>query len=440
MERTLTSQIAEKIGEKVLLKGWIYQLRELGTVNFLVLRDRSGLCQIILDSPEEIEKLRGMQSETVIEVEGMVVEEKRAAQGAEIHDAKVKILVPVTETLPVVINKKELDVNLDTLLDFRPITMRNVKQQAIFRIHGACQEAYRQFMQKFGATEFFPPYLLEGGSEGSTELFTVEYFDRTAKLTQSAQLYKQIGVGVYERVYGIAKCFRAEKYGTSRHTTEATQYEFEMGFVDSMTDVMDTLHDCIKYIVDYVKENCSKDLALLGKEILDVPSKFPTMTMSEVHEVIFKESDGKVDERNQPDLSPEEERILGQWAKREHKSGYVFVTHYPRKKRAFYSMPDPENPDLTLSFDCIAASGEEDGFEICSGAIRINEYELLKQSAIDKGIDPTTIQDYLNIFKYGMPYHGGFGMGVERFTQSLLGFHNIREVTMYPRDVNRLRP
>ena len=440
MERTLTTEIASKIGEKVLLKGWLYQLRELGEINFLVLRDRAGLCQAIIEDKAEIEKLHGLQVESVIQIEGMVVEEKRASNGAELHECKITILNPVLETPPVVINKKELDLNLETLLDFRPLTMRNIKQQAIFRIHGACQEAYRQFMIKFGATEFFPPYILEGSSEGSTELFTVEYFDRTAKLTQSAQLYKQIGVGAYERVFAIAKCFRAEKYGTSRHTTEATQYEFEMGFVENMQEVISTLQKCISFMVNFVKENNAKDLQLLGIELMDTPEEFPIMTMTEAHVLVFKISEGKVDERKENDLSPEEERLLGQWAKKEKKSNYVFITHYPLKKRAFYTMPDPQNAELSLSFDCIAASGTEDGFEICSGAIRINEYKLLVERAVEKGIDPATIEDYLNIFKYGMPVHGGFGMGVERFTQSMLGFHNIREVTMYPRDVNRLRP
>ncbi|MEI7604427.1 MAG: aspartate--tRNA(Asn) ligase [bacterium] len=440
MERTLTSDISSKIGEKVKLQGWLYQLRELGTINFLVIRDRKGLAQAIIENPDEIEKLRGMQAETVLEIEGMVVEEKRASNGAELHDVTVTILNAVKETPPVVINKKELDLNLDTLLDYRPLTMRNIKQQAIFRIHGAVQQAYREYMLSQDVVEFFPPTLLTGSSEGGSELFTVEYFEGTAKLSQSAQLYKQICIGVYERVFGIAKCFRAEKYGTSRHLTEATQYEFEMAFVKDIDDILYFLQETIRSMVNKVKNNYAKDLATLGVELMEVPEKIPTITMEKAQLIVYEESKGALDDRAEPDMSPEGERLIAQWARREQKSNYVFITHYPRKKRAFYSMPDPDNKELTLSYDCIAVSGDKDGFEIASGAIRINDYDMLVQSAIDKGLDPATIQDYLNIFKYGMPRHGGFGMGVERFTQGLLGFHNVREVTMFPRDVNRLRP
>jgi nondiscriminating aspartyl-tRNA synthetase len=434
-QRTLSTEISSKIGQKVLVKGWLYQLRAFNNFTFLILRDRQGLVQAIIDQPEMLAQLKDLQMESVLEIEGKVMEQKSAMNGAELQECKINILNPVIEVLPVTINKKELNLHLDTLLDHRPLTLRNPKQQAIFKIHGICQQAFREFMLSQDCVEFFPPTLLTGSSEGGSELFSVEYFEKTAKLSQSAQLYKQICIGAYERVFAIAKCFRAEKYATSRHLSEATQYEFELAFIDSMDDILEFHQETIRYMVQSLKEKASKELALLQIEVLDVPAQIPRITMQEAQEIVFQESEGKQDDRKEPDMSPEGERLIGAWAKREHQSNFVFITHYPRKKRAFYSMPNQENSELTDSFDCIGG-----GFEIASGAVRINDYEMLKQSAIEKGIDPATIEDYLNIFKFGMPKHGGFGMGVERFTHAILGVQNVREVTMFPRDVQRLRP
>ncbi len=435
MERILSDEIAQHQGKQIMLKGWIYNTRIFKDFAFVILRDRRGLVQCVLNKPEELEKIKDVQVETVIEVIGTPIKQQGSEENYELADSSIKIVNPVMEVLPVIINKKILDLNLDTLLNNRPLTIRNVKQQAIFRIHGIAQQAYRDFMLSRDVVEFFPPTILTGSSEGGSELFTVKYFEKDAKLSQSAQLYKQICIGAFERVFAIAKCFRAEKYATSRHLTEATQYEFEMAFVDNIDQILDFLQETIRFMVTAIKTKGAKDLKTLGIEILDVPPTIPKVTMKEAQEIVFKESDGKQDDRLEPDMSPEGERIMGAWAKKTHQSNYVFITHYPKKKRAFYSQQNAEDGTLTDSYDCIAG-----GFEIASGAIRINTYDTLRQSAIEKGIDPSTIEDYLNIFKYGMPPHAGFGMGVERFTQSLLEAANVREVTMFPRDVNRLTP
>lgn len=435
MVRTLSNEIKNHLGEQVNLAGWVYNVRTFKDFAFIILRDRRGTVQCVLNDPTELAKISNLQVESAIKISGKVVAKQGSSDEFELQDSKVEIVSAVLEVPPVVINKKEMNLNLDTLLDNRPLTMRNLKQQAIFKIHGIAQQAYREYMLSQDCTEFFPPTILTGSSEGGSELFSVDYFGKEAKLSQSAQLYKQICIGAYERVFALAKCFRAEKYATSRHLTEATQYEFEMAFVDSIDDVLDFLQETIRYMVSAVKERGKAELAMLGVDVLDVPAKIPRVTMAEAQEIVFKESNGEQDDRLEPDMSPQGERIMGEWAKKNHQSNFVFITHYPTKKRAFYSMPSANNPELTDSYDCIAG-----GFEIASGAIRINQYEQLKQSAINKGIRPETIEDYLNIFKYGMPMHAGFGMGVERFTQAILGVHNVREVTMFPRDVNRLTP
>lgn len=435
MTRILSNEIKNYPGQEVKLAGWVYNVRSFKDFAFIILRDRRGTVQCVLNDPAELEKIKNLQVESAIKISGKVAAKQGSENEFELQESRVEIINAVMEVPPVVINKKELNLNLDTLLDHRPLTIRNLKQQAIFKIHGVAQQAYREYMISQDCTEFFPPTILTGSSEGGSELFTVEYFDREAKLSQSAQLYKQICIGAYERVFALAKCFRAEKYATSRHLTEATQYEFEMAFVESIEDPLNFLQETIRYMVSAVKERCKVELEMLGVEVLDVPAEIPRVTMAEAQEIVYKESNGSQDDRQEPDMSPQGERLIGEWAKKNHQSNFVFITHYPTKKRAFYSMPNAENPELTDSYDCIAG-----GFEIASGAIRINNYEQLRQSAINKGINPDTIQDYLNIFKFGMPMHAGFGMGVERFTQALLGAHNVREVTMFPRDVSRLTP
>lgn len=434
MNRTLSNEISSHLGQNVTIEGWLYNLRLFPEFAFVILRDRRGLIQCVLNK-EESEKIRHLQMESVLRVRGEVVKQRGADEKYELQECQVEILNEVTDPLPVTINKKELNLNLDTLLSHRPLTLRNPKQQAVFKLHGIAQQSFREYMLSQDCTEFFPPTLLMGSSEGGSELFSVDYFGQEAKLSQSAQLYKQICIGAYERVFAIAKCFRAEKYATSRHLSEATQYELEIAFVNSIDELLEFLQEALRYMIGQIKEKGAQELKLLKVEILNVPVKIPRVTMKEAQEIVYLESKGKQDDRAELDMSPEGERLIGVWAKREYQSSFAFITHYPRKKRAFYSLPSPHNPELTESYDCIGG-----GFEIASGALRINKYEELRQAAIDKGINPETIEDYLNIFKFGMPTHGGFGMGVERFTQALLGVQNVREVTMFPRDVNRLKP
>jgi len=435
MKRILSSEIGEHLGEVIMVEGWLYNLRMFNDFAFVILRDRKGILQCVLGNLVELDKVRPLQMESVLRITGKVVKQQNSESKFELQECLVEILNSVMEVLPVTINKKELNLNLDTLLSHRPLTIRNLQQQAIFKIHGVAQQAYREYMLSQDCTEFFPPTLLTGSSEGGTELFSVDYFGGVAKLSQSAQLYKQICIGAYERVFALAKCFRAEKYATARHLTEATQYEFEMAFVFSIDELLDYLQETIRFMVIKINEKCRAELELLKVKLADVPVKIPRITMREAQEIVFKESKGMQDDRAEPDMSPEGERLIGQWAKREYQFDFVFITHYPKKKRAFYTLPSLVDEVLSESYDCVGG-----GFEIASGSLRINNYEQLKQSAIDKGIDPVTIEDYLNIFKFGMPPHGGFGMGVERFTQAILGVHNVREVTMFPRDVNRLKP
>lgn len=436
IKRTLIRDLSSKMGETVMIAGWLHRLRDMSKFGFAILRDRTGLVQVVLE-PRHLEQLKGLQMETVLRVSGVVVKKQSKdpnAREVEIQAQELTVLSPVVDVLPVEINKVDVDANLDTLLDNRVVTLRNPKQRAIFAVQAAIVRGYRSYMHAQGFTEIVFPILAGAASEGGAEFFKVDYYGREATLTQSAQLYKQITMGVYEGVYGLSYSFRAEKFATSRHLTEFNQLEFELGFVESMEDVMQHAEGSIRSILDTVVRECADELAMLGTVLPPLGERFPRIKLQEALE-IYKAGTG-IDETAEPDLSPAAEKWLSTvWAPKEHNCGFVFVTDYPESKRPFYVKLDPANTQNTLSFDLIGF-----GSEIISGGLRVNRYDEQVQRIKDKGLDPAQFEDYLMMHKFGIPPEGGFGMGLQRLTQNVLSLDNIKEATIFPRDVQRLRP
>ncbi len=434
--RILVQQLPQHLGQQVTIAGWLSNLRDMKNFGFAILRDRTGLVQVVLESAH-LEQLKGLQFETVLKITGTVKEKKSKdpnAKEVEVQCETLEVLSPVTEPTPVEIGKPEIDVQLDTLFDNRVVTLRHPKQRAIFRVQAALVRGYREYMDAQGFTEIFFPVLGGAASEGGAEFFKVDYYGREATLMQSAQLYKQITMGVYEGVYGLSYSFRAEKYATSRHLTEFNQFEFELGFVEDMEELMEIEEGSIREMFAAVERDCANELQILGVTLPPLGAKFPRVTLREALE-LYRDNTG-IDETNEPDLSPAAERWLSTvWAPQQHGSGFVFVTDWPATKRPFYAKLDPKNPENTITFDLIGF-----GSEITSGGMRIHEYAEQVRRIEEKGLDPAQFEDYLTMHKYGIPPEGGFAIGLQRLTQNILGLGNIKEATIFPRDVQRLRP
>ena len=434
--RTYVSELPLHLGQEVTMGGWLNNLRDMKNFGFAILRDRTGLAQVVLEAAH-LEQLKGLQLETVIKVTGVVKEKKSKdpnAKEVEVQCTNLEILSPVLDPVPVEIAKPDIDVNLDTLIDNRVITLRHPKQRAIFKVQAALVKGYRNYMARQGFTEIFFPILAGAASEGGAEFFKVDYYGREATLTQSAQLYKQITMGVYEGVYGLSYSFRAEKFATSRHLTEFNQFEFEMGFVEDMDEIMSHAEAAIREMIATVEQDCAAELKLLEVTLPPLGEKFPRIALKDA--LLAYRDEGGVDETSEPDLSPAGERWLSTvWGPQHHNCGFIFVTDYPTKKRPFYALRDPNDAANTITFDLIGF-----GSEIISGGMRVNKYADQVQALKDKDLDPAQFEDYLMMHKYGIPPEGGFGMGLQRLTQNILGLANVKEATIFPRDVQRLRP
>lgn len=434
MKRTLSVEIDKNIGKEVMIQGWIHKLRKLGGISFIVLRDREGLVQAVIDGSKENEKLKELTTETVVEIAGKVVKEERAPHGAELHECKIEIISPVKEDIPIAINKKEMNVNLDTLIDNRPITLRNPKQRAIFKVQAEVVDEFRRFLANESFTEINSPSIVSSGLEtGGAEMFEVKYFKQKAYLSQSPQMYKQIMVGVYERVFETAYMYRAEKHSTSRHLNEYMSLDLEMGFINSFEEIMELETRLLSSMVKRLGENCKDEFEGLGAELPKVPSDIPKLKLKDAQKILEEEYKEKC--LGEPDLDPKQERLICEYSAKKYSSDFIFITHYPSKKRPFYTYDDPENPKETLSFDLMFR-----GQEITTGGQRLHLYEEYLRKMKDRGMDPKDFKDYLSVFKYGMPPHGGLAIGLERLTARLLNLDNIREASLFPRDINRLRP
>jgi len=434
MERVLSSELSSHAGERIMMAGWMHRIRRLGSgMVFVHLRDRSGICQIVVEAPEAVASIDGLLVESVIQVEGTVVAEAQAAGGYEVHDPSFTVLSPVTEALPFPINKPVINAHLDTFLDHAMVGLRAPSKQAVFKLSAAAAHGFREILDDKGFTEVATPKIIGTASESGANVFAIEYFGKQAYLAQSPQFYKQIMVGVFERVYEVAPVFRAEPHQTIRHLNEYVSLDAEMGFIKDHTTVMALLTDVTRGILSHLSTHCAKELELLKVEMPLAPETFPHIYFPDAQQWIF-EHHGE-DCRGEPDLAPQHEKWLGEWAKETWQSDFVFVTGYPMAKRPFYTAPNPDDPTYSNSFDLLFR-----GTELVTGGQRLNRFEDYAKALESRGMTQEAVSAYLETFRFGMPPHGGFAIGLERFIMQLTGLTNLREAALFPRDMERLQP
>lgn len=435
--RTLTNEMHAHVGETVTIQGWLHKKRLLGGLNFITLRDRKGLAQTKIEDKDELEKLRGLQIGTVVAFTGTVVADERAPGGAELHDVAIEVLVPVTAEPPIEIDKplEHKSENLDTLFEHRVIGLRNLQETAIFKIQAAIKEATRVYLRGEDFTEFNSPKLLPGATEGGAEVFKLDYFGQEATLAQSAQFYKQIMVGVFERAFEINPTYRAEPSATTRHMTEFIHIDAEMGFV-TFDELLKTTGGLLKAVTESVWQTNEADLKKWNANKPVFPDEIPSLGLEEIHE-LYSKATGE-DSRGEKDMRPDEEKWVTEYAKKNLGSEAVFVTKWPASEMKFYHRISAEDPQFAERADLIFR-----GVEIATVSMRENRYDvLLDQLKTIAGGDPDAdgFKYYLQAFKYGLPAHGGFGMGLERLTQKMIGLNNVKEASLFPRDINRLNP
>lgn len=419
-------------GKEIRINGAIHKIRDMGDVAFVILRKREGLVQTVYEEGITGISLKELSEEATIEASGVVAAEERAPHGFEIRLKEVKVLSQPVEPMPIAVNKWKMNTSLETKLDLRPLSLRNVKERAKFRIQEGITRGFRDYLHTQGFTEIHSPKIGARGAEGGANLFRLEYFHKHAVLAQSPQFYKQMMVGVFDRVFEAAPVFRAEKHNTKRHLNEYTSLDFEMGYIDSFQDIMEMETGFLQYTMALLEKEYARELKLLGVT-LPKTDKIPQVRFDEAKELVAEKYNRKI--RNPYDLDPEEESLIGQYFKEEMDADFVFVTHYPSKKRPFYAMDDPADPTFTLSFDLLFH-----GLEITTGGQRIHDYQMLVDKIENRGMTQEGMEQYMLIFKHGMPPHGGLGIGLERLTMKLLGEDNVRETTLFPRDLSRLEP
>lgn len=421
-------------GKEVVLRGAVHTVRDMGEFSFVVLRKYEGLVQCVTDSKVKGLEGKALKEGMTIEVKGSAATEDRAPNGFEVRLTDIKVLSEPAKdsTMPLPISKWKLNTSLETKLSLRPIALRNVRERAIFKIQEGLVRGFRDFMFQNHFTEVRTPKIVAGNAEGGANVFKLEYFGKKAFLAQSPQFYKQTMVGIYDRVFEAAPVFRAEKHNTTRHLNEYTSLDFEMGYIDGFEDIMEMEAAMLTYTFEFLKKEYAKELKLLDIK-LPAADNIPAVRFDEAKQLVAEKYDRKI--KNPYDLEPEEEILIGKYFKEEHKSDFVFVTHYPSKKRPFYAMEDPADNKFTLSFDLLFK-----GMEVTTGGQRIHSYEEQVDKMVKRGMDPEEFTNYLMIFKHGMPPHGGLGIGLERLTMKLLDEQNVRETTLFPRDVSRLEP
>ncbi len=437
MTRTLVRDVAAHVGQTVTIQGWLHKKRLLGGLNFITLRDRSGLGQTLIESKDELEKLRGLQIGTVLALTGMVVADERAPGGAELHEVMVEVLVPVTHESPVEIDKplSHQSENLDTLFNTRVIGLRNIQEASIFKIQAGIKEAVRQYLHSLEFTEFNSPKLLPEATEGGAEVFKLDYFGKEATLAQSAQFYKQIMVGVFERAYEINPTYRAELSATTRHMTEFLHIDAEIGFV-TFQELLTIVGGLVQVVSASIWTTHEAELERLNATPVKLAVEIPQLPLAHIHELYSKATgENSIGEK---DMRPDEERWICEYAKKNLGSEAVFVVDWPVSEMKFYHRKNADNPDFAERADLIFR-----GVEIATISMRENRYDvLLDQLKTIAGGNPEAdgFKYYLQAFQYGLPVHGGFGMGLERLTQKIIGLANVKEASLFPRDINRLTP
>lgn len=419
-------------GRTVRVNGAVHTIRNMGEMAFVVLRKAEGLVQCVYEEGVTNFDIRNLREESAVEVTGTVKTEERAPGGFELRLKEIAVLSKPAAPMPIAVSKWKLNTSLETKLALRPVSLRNVRERAKFKLQEGIVRGFRDYLFSRGFTEIHTPKIVARGAEGGSNVFRLNYFNKKAELGQSPQFYKQAMVGVYDRVFEAAPVFRAEKHNTPRHLNEYTSLDFEMGYIDGFEDVMAMETGLLRYVMDLLGREYQKELRLLNVTLPDV-SRIPAVRFDKAKELAAEKYQRRI--RNPYDLEPEEELLIGRYFKEEYGSDFVFVTHYPSKKRPFYAMDDPEDPRFTLSFDLLFK-----GLEVTTGGQRIHDYNMIIQKMEKRGMDPADIAHYLMIFKYGMPPHGGLGIGLERLTMRLLDEQNVREAALFPRDVTRLEP
>ncbi len=417
MQRILSSQLTERVDQQVTIAGWVHRRRELKSVSFLIVRDRAGLTQVVMPAGAELPS-----EETLVSVRGTVTANEVAPRGVEIVDAAVELLGDAAGTLPFEIFRPSLTATMPTQLDHAALSLRHASRSDALRITAAAVAGFRSTLDALGFTEIFTPKIVESATESGANVFVLDYFGRPAYLAQSPQFYKQVMVGVFERVYEVGPVFRAEPHDTTRHLAQYTSLDVELGFVDDHRDVMAVLRDVLAGVLERVAPIA---------EVPPVPSEIPSVHFVDALAIAGASPD-------EPDLSPADERAIGEWAVREHGSDFVFVEGYPmhpKGKRPFYTHPDPSRPGYSNGFDLLFG-----GIELVTGGQRLHRYDdyVAALTAIGESLEP--YRSYIEAFRLGFPPHGGFAIGLERLVARLTGAANVREVTAFPRDLHRLAP
>ncbi len=433
-KRLVSSEISpeELDGREVVVAGWVEEIRNLGGIAFILLRDREGKVQITVkkkEVPEIFSRLTKIHRESVIGVRGTLIKSKIAKLGFEVLPKEVEVYSEAYAPLPLGVVDR-VNVELDTRLKHRVLDVRKEDVRAIFKIKATLVDEFRQSLKRRGFTEIHTSKIVAEGTEGGANLFEIKYFERVAYLAQSPQFYKQMMVGGgFERVYEVGMVYRAEPHNTTRHLNEYLSLDLEMGFIRDERDIMALENEILREIIGRIEEENEKELKVLGVQLPEVPQKIPTIHFTEALEVLGE------DPKEKKDLSPEDERRLTDWAKEEFGTEFLFVDGYPEDCRPPYTMPDFERPGYTRGFDLLFR-----GMEITTGGQRIHQYDLLVESYKKRGYNPKNFEFYFEAFKYGMPPHGGLAIGAERILMQLLNLKNIREAMLFPRDRERLTP
>ncbi len=433
-----TSEISDILGKEIKgnikINGYIHTIRHMGEVAFIVLRKREGLVQCVFEEGVTDFVLKDLKEGMTVEAEGLLHEEERAPQGFEVRLTGIKVLTSPKDgtMLPLPISKWKMKTSLETKLNYRPISLRNIRERAIFKLQEGIVRGFRDFLYSQGFTEIRTPKIVAGNAEGGANVFKLDYFGSKAFLAQSPQFYKQTMVGVFDRVFEAAPVFRAEKHNTTRHLNEYTSLDFEMGYIDSFEDIMAMETEMLRAVFTLLNKEYARELRLLEVTLPEI-NQVPAVRFDEAKVLISEKYNRKI--KNPYDLEPEEEVLIGKYFKEEYGSDFVFVTHYPSKKRPFYAMDDPADPKFTLSFDLLFK-----GMEITTGGQRIHDYEAQVAKMMARGMNPEEFTNFLMIHRHGMPPHGGLGIGLERLTMKLLDEQNVRETTLFPRDLSRLEP
>lgn len=435
MERILTTQVQHHIGQRVRVQGWLHALRRLGGVSFIVLRDGWGTVQAVTEDNAELRPL--LESDlgpgTVLALEGLAVAEAQAPGGVELRHLAIEVITPVVEALPIALHKRQIKASLPTLLDHAVVANRHPERRAVFRLAAAAMAGFRSTLVAQGFTEIQTPKIVASATESGSNVFKIDYFGRPAYLAQSPQFYKQIMVGVFERVFEVGPVFRAEPHDTTRHINEYVSLDVEFGFVEDHFTVMAMVRKVIAGMIAALEADCAAELTLLDARLPAVPVVIPHIHFADAQELIWQRHG--VDVRGEPDLSPQDERWLGQWAQETHGSDFLFVTGYPMSKRPFYTHPDPRRPRYSNSFDLLFR-----GVELITGGQRLHRYADYLAALAQANLPVEPFESYLEAFRYGMPPHGGFAIGLERLLMQLLDVPNVRLTTLFPRDLHRVTP